>query len=200
MVDKNICEICNKNKKLESLSFMTQKLCKTCYSRIIEKRIRKNIRTKKLINPHEKICIIDDGSINSKIIIYMMKIMKEKMPIEISILRLKKKNESLSWVEKLKFMKYDRILYPINSDNYSENFLNSFFGKNYKPIKKNTKEVFILDNISGKECFYFAKFKGLISDDAKMPTYSLDRFDEPYPETKHSFRKSIELFEKIVRK
>jgi hypothetical protein len=198
-----LCDICNNNRSIKKLDFMTQKCCKSCFCRIVEKRIRKNIRVNKLFKSNDSVFVYDNSSVNSKIIIYIMNMLKEKMPF---VLTIKKEISSKDLNENHK------IILPINSDDCSDDFLTKLFSskfslndyfKNCFEINSttdllNNKIVLILDVLSEIECFYFAKYKNLIDSNFKLKKHILDLFDNVYPETKHSIKKSINLIEKIL--
>jgi len=62
-----LCQKCKKANGEIKLPYLSLKLCKACFCKLIEKRVKKEIRSKKLINEKEKILLLDNNSKESRI-------------------------------------------------------------------------------------------------------------------------------------
>ena len=90
-------------------------------SRIIEKRVRKEIRINKLISKNDTILIIDDGSYKFKISQKLLKNIVQDMPVTIEIKKTK-------YILGDNFdSKWNKIIIPWNLDDENEYFLTSVF-------------------------------------------------------------------------
>ena len=85
-------------------------------SRIIEKRVRKEIRINKLISKNDTILIIDDGSYKFKISQKLLKNIVQDMPVTIEIKKTK-------YILGDNFdSKWNKIIIPWNLDDENEYF------------------------------------------------------------------------------
>ena len=74
------CQKCSKQATI-ILNHSPSPLCKNCFLKQIEKRVRKEIRTKKLFSKDDKILIIDDNSPTAAVTKYLVaKITKHFKP------------------------------------------------------------------------------------------------------------------------
>ena len=67
--------------------FPDLRLCKNCFLEVVEKRVRKEFRLKKLIRKHDSLLIMDDGSYDSKNLVYLVKKIIGKMPVSLKIMK-----------------------------------------------------------------------------------------------------------------
>jgi sulfur transfer complex TusBCD TusB component (DsrH family) len=151
--------------------------CSGCFTRIIEKRIRKDLSINKVFSPNDKVLLINDGSLKAMVSEYILKSISKDIPLRIDIKREKTAK------------KYDKIVTSDSLDNDIEEFLVSIFKKN--PFKK-SKEVHLLRTISDKELLVFAKIlkiKGTIKK-TKLGKI-LDQLENKYPGSKFGLFRSI---------
>lgn len=75
---KNKCGNCGRS-KLIFLAYQKQNLCENCFSRLIERRIRHNLRNKHIIDENP-IVIIDDNSASFKATRFVLEKISKQMP------------------------------------------------------------------------------------------------------------------------
>ncbi|MBN2423225.1 hypothetical protein JXB41_08435 [Candidatus Woesearchaeota archaeon] len=191
---------CLKCNKKSCIKISTNYFCKNCFTEVIQKRIRKELRITRVIKKNDKILIIDDGSYNSKNSVYLLKGTLKNLPCEISI---KKSHYKIG--KKIK-TNANKIIIPWNLDDECEYFLYCFFN-NKKPKYlghyKLDKKLYIklLLNVTDSESRKFAdikKFKYKKQKKEKsLINECLDVLEKEHPETKYSLLRSIEEIKKV---
>ncbi len=174
-------------------------VCRGCFQKIIQKRVRKEIRIKKLIEKDDIILLIDDGSAEAKLSIYLLK-ETINLPVKIDV---KKKSYMLG--EEIKG-KYTKIVIPWNADKEGEYLLNCFFEKE-KPeylmhFRIKTKTYLKpLVHVMHKEIAEFCKIKDFKFTEKKYVTAGSDminKLQKEYPEITFSLVKSAEELKKVI--
>ncbi len=144
-------------------------LCKSCFSRYIERKIRKELRIHKLIQRNDTLIISDP------LCEYVIKRAIKEMPIKI-----------------LKRGKGKKVL-PWTTDDECHHFLSLFL--NNKPLKNlgHGKDVKLFLSLREAEVAAFAKAKGFKFPRPKKDTITtiLDKLEKKHPQTKHSLLRSI---------
>jgi tRNA(Ile)-lysidine synthase TilS/MesJ len=155
-------------------------VCRTCFLEIIEKRVRKEFRTKKLIKKNDRILMIDNGSKEFAVGEYLLNNIIKNLPAKIEI---KKSSKSTK--------KYDKIIIPWSLDDECEEFLNMVFNKKKQP-KFSKKAIKLLMNVSDEEIGLFAKIKGFKHKKRKKSKIKqmLDLLEKRYPGYKFSLLNS----------
>ena len=87
---------------------------------VIEKRIRKELRIKKLIKKNDKLLIIDDNSYDSKNLMYLIKNIIGNLPVDIKVKKGK-------YVPGKKINFKGKVIVPWNLDDEISLFLKYFF-------------------------------------------------------------------------
>ena len=124
-------------------------LCKSCFIKIIEKRVRKHLRTEKSIKKNDKILIINNNSKEFYVGEYLLKRIIKDLPVKIDI-KKSSKPETLA--------KYNKIIIPWSLDNEAEIALNINFNKKPK-TKESKKTIKLLKCLSEEEIEMFARIK-----------------------------------------
>lgn len=119
---------CVKCGKKAELKVQNLDACKKCFIKIIEKRVRKEIRINRLIEKNDKILIIDDGSAEAKSAIFILSKILKDLPVNIEA---KKKQYELG--EKVSG-NYNKVLIPGNCDKEGEYFLSCVFHNKKMPF------------------------------------------------------------------
>ncbi len=193
MIEPKKCVKCGK-----PASVVVQNLyaCKDCFLKIIEKRVRKEIRVNKLIKKNDKILIIDNSSPEFLVGEYLLKKIIKGLPAEISV------KKSPYTIGKEFNGSFNKIIIPWNADMEDEYFLKSIF--------ENKKAAYIghfsirgrlyikpLINVLSREIIEFCKIKGLKANGLnkkkqKSPVFDmLEDLESEYPEIKFSLLKNI---------
>jgi len=186
------CFKCKKNKAVVDL-FYIKNLCKSCFFKIIERRLRRYVRLNKFFKKNDKILIIDNLSfyLVKKIIKDLpLKIFFKKIPIS-SLNNKKIKNY-------IKNNKINKIVIPWTLDDEISLFLENIFLSKKTKIKKNY--VKLLRTLTDNELKLFAKFKNIkFKENKKNKDIKkfLDKLEYKHPEIKFSLLKSINQLEKL---
>ncbi|MBW2973116.1 hypothetical protein KY346_01850 [Candidatus Woesearchaeota archaeon] len=179
------CIKCNKIASID-LKHLGGSLCSNCFAEVIEKRVRKSLRQHDWLKPKDKVLVIDDNSLKSKVSIYLLKSIFKGKPFNLSF-----KKGSVKSAEKLS-KGYDKVIIPWNLDDEAEQHLDALF--NNKKIKK-TRFIKLLLNVSDEEIDYFARIKK-IRGRKKAKTElgkKLDALEKRYPCSKFGLQKSLIL-------
>ena len=163
---------------------------------LIEKRIRRHIRTSNFFEKGDRILATDD------ITEFLLKKILGKLPDEI----IKKKISLTSLSNKtakefIKKNKINKVVIPWTADDESVSFLKSIFGDGNISFE-NTSYIKLLRPVLDEEASFYAK-KNKIQwqpnkKDKKVKTF-IDNMQKKYPETKFSLIRSIEKLEEILR-
>ncbi|MBW3004659.1 hypothetical protein KY310_02410 [Candidatus Woesearchaeota archaeon] len=177
------CIKCSRASKID-LKHLGGALCPACFAEVIEKRVRKSLRDNKWLKPADKIAYIDDGTLQSKAGICLIKAIFQNQPFNIDF----KKGEIKS-AEKLA-KGYTKVIIPWNMDDEVTQFLDALF--NSKKVPK-TKHIKLLLNVSDEEIAFFAELKK-IKGKSKAKTRlgeMLDNLEKRYPGSKFGLLRSI---------
>ena len=201
-----LCQKCKKASAEIKLPYLGLRLCKTCFCKLIEKRVKKEIRSKKLINEKEKILLLDN---NSKEAIISEHIIRVAYNSRVDLLKVKINELKIGFLSKevkvsIKKNKIKQVIIPWNLDDeiiyFTENLFNKGDFKYIGHFKQNkTFCIKLLRNVLESECLLFAKCRKFKfkdrpeKDNAKKDIKKmLDKIDKKHSETKFSLLKSIE--------
>ncbi|GEM_PF-1362940 len=219
----SLCEVCRKEKSAVKFRY-SPAMCPECFSRVFEKRIKKQLRKEKIVKnlnlsakkkASNRILLIDNESLKSKVDLFVIKKIIRNPKIAIIEKKSKVAYESIfENRELLKFIaknKINVIIIPWSCEDEIKYFLmETFAGKRPEylgfSIKKcNSIFVKLLRNEIEKEIELYAKFKKLrISKIDKEKTEKneknfektlikeIDKLEKRYPGTKFAFLKSID--------
>jgi hypothetical protein len=178
------CIKCKKPAKAD-IKHLGGSLCPSCFSEIIEKRVRKSLRDNDWIKPKDKVLVIDDGTIKAKAGIYILNSIFNKKPFNITV-----KKGTIKGASKLA-KGYNKVIIPWNADDEVEQFLDALF--NAKKILK-IKNIKLLIKISDEELDYFAKTKKIKGKKKAKSELGkkIDLLEKRYPGSKFGLLKSIE--------
>jgi tRNA(Ile)-lysidine synthase TilS/MesJ len=174
--------------------------CRGCFQKIIQKRVRKEIRIKSLIVKGDKILVLDDGSAEAKLAVYLLKEIIKGLPVKIE----QKKGKYVIG-EEIKG-NYDKIILPWNADKEGEYLLRCFFEKK-KPLYlsnfgiKGKKYIKPLVHVMHKEAAEFCRIKKIKFTDNKetsLASEMISKLQKQYPEIVFSLVKSSEELKKII--
>jgi tRNA(Ile)-lysidine synthase TilS/MesJ len=175
--------------------------CKGCFQKIIQKRIRKEIREKRLIEKGDKILVLDDGSAESKMIASLLREIIKGLPVKIET-----KRTGYILGDEIKD-RFNKIIIPWNADKEGEHLLSCFFEKK-KPRylshfrMKGKTYIKPLVHVLHKEIAEFCRIRKIkFKEDNKKSTASemIGKLQKEYPEITFSLVKSSELLEKIIK-
>jgi hypothetical protein len=173
-VVKMKCKSCKRNDEEFFLAFMPRGLCGDCFLKNLHKRIRKNIRLNRIIKPKEKVEIINDDTLNSKVLLHFLTEFEKDMPFTI--------------VKKSKVK-----IYPDDLLDADLAFLKKVMLKDKLKIKRAPLNV-----IHPEEIKIYAKIhklkakKKVYSDDEKFIIKQLNILEKKYPSILFSIKKSYE--------
>ncbi len=208
-----LCQKCKRLKAEIKLPYLGLKLCKNCFCRLIEKRVKKEIRSKELINEKEKILLLDNNSKESKISEHILNtaynnrlnLIKAKVA-NFKLCSLGKKTKEIIEKNKIK-----QIIIPWNLDDEIIYFTENLFNKgDFKFLghfrQDKVHYVKLLRNVLESECLLFAKcrnfkFKAMPEKNKQKKAIKnmLDKIDKRHAETKFSLLKSIDNLNNTIK-
>jgi tRNA(Ile)-lysidine synthase TilS/MesJ len=185
------CIKCSKKAEITNLKHIGP-ACRSCFLKIIEKRVRKGLRTKKLIKKNDRILLIDNGSKEAKAGEFLLKSIIKDLPVKIDAKKAKKISST---------KKYDKIIMPWSLDDEAEQFLSMVFNKK-KHAKYAKKAVKLLKSLSEEEIEQFAKIKRFKykKKQRSKTKQMLDKLEKRYPGYKFSLLNSIKQLNKTTKK
>ncbi len=170
------CYLCNKKAQIKQQK--GRSVCDECFSRLIEKRIRKYTRLNKIFRPNDRVLVIGDLSK------YFVKSITKGLPIKIFSRKNKKAN---------------KIVVIWTADDEANLFLEELFLG--KKIKQDKKQVKLLRVITDKEAKLFAKIKKLkFKENKKNKDIQrfIDELEKKDPGAKFRLVKNQELLKCII--
>jgi len=208
-----LCQKCKKARAEVKLPYLGLGLCKGCFCKLIEKRVKKEIRSKKLINEKEKILLLDNNSKEAKISEHIIRVAYNN---RVDLLKVKVNALKIGFLSKevkkaIEKNKIKQVIIPWNLDDEIIYFTENMFNKeDFKFLDHfiQNKILFIklLRNVLESECFLFAKcrkfkFKDKPEKDRQKKAIKsmLDKIDKKHSETKFSLLKSIDSLNKIIK-
>ena len=208
-----LCQKCKKAKGDIKLPYLGLRLCKACFCRLIEKRVKKEIRSKNLINEKEKILLLDNNSKEAKI---SEDIIKTAYNNRVELLKVKVNSLKINFLsnkvkEIIKKNKIKQVIIPWNLDNEIIYFTENLFNKGNFKFLGNFKQnkisyIKLLRNVLENECLLFAecrkfKFKKETEKDKyrKKIKSMLDKIEKKHSETKFSLLKSIDSLNNTIK-
>jgi hypothetical protein len=172
------CSICKKKESKEDP-------CNNCFSRMIEKRIRKNARINKIFRKGDSILVTDD--LNE----YFIKHIIKDLPVTIH----KRKKVDETFIKKNKITK---IATNWTLDDEAINTLKEFLTA--KKTKQNKKTAKLLIVASDKELERFAKIHYIKFEPNKKDNKygkTIEQMQQKYSDTKEKLYQSKKTLEKI---
>ncbi|MBU4492938.1 MAG: hypothetical protein KKA61_01060 [Nanoarchaeota archaeon] len=126
-----LCQKCNRTKAEIKLPYLGLRLCKACFCRLIEKRVKKEIRSKKLINEKEKILLLDNNSKEAKISEHIIKVAYNN---RVDLLKVKINELKIGFLSKevkgsIKKNKIKQVIIPWDLDDEIIYFTENLFKK-----------------------------------------------------------------------
>ena len=207
-----LCQKCKKAKGEIKLPYLGLRLCKTCFCKLIERRVKKEIRSKNLINEKEKILLLDNNSKEARISEHILNTTYNN---RLNLIKVKVNNFKLGSLNKktkeiIKKNKIKQVIIPWNLDDEIIYFTENLFNKGNFKFLGNFKQnkifhIKLLRNVLESECLLFAKcrkfkFKEKPKKDKQRKDIKkmLDKIDKKHAETKFSLLKNIGQLESLL--
>lgn len=154
-------------------------LCSFCFCSILEKRVRKVLRSHDWIKPNERVFFVRDGSLESNVGFFIFKKIVGSVPFVL--------------VEGEKFEgEFDKVIVPWSTDAEVVEKLDAIFKGESFPIKNNNV-VRLLKELPLSEIFRYAGFqgiKGVVNRDSLGVL--IEGLDNVYPGTWWSLLRGVE--------
>ena len=181
------CKNCNR--KADTGLAHLGPLCKGCFCKTVEKRIRRYVRINKIFKKNDRI-LIDD-----RLCLFLIKSIIKDLPVNIFF----RKNADKRFIIRNKI---NKVVVPWTVDDEISLFLEGVFSGRIERglLKGKGKEIKLLKNITDKEAVLFARFKGIeFKANKKKEDIAefLNELESKYPETRFSLMKSVEELEGI---
>ena len=208
-----LCQKCKKARAEIKLPYLGLWLCKGCFCKLIEKRVKKEIRSRELVNEEEKILLLDNNSKEARISEHIIKIVYNN---RVNLLKAKVNSLDIGCLDEktkkiIKNNKINQVIIPWNLDDEIVYFTESLFKRgDFKLLDNFTQgKVFyikLLRNVLESECILFAKckkfkFKENLEKDKQKKAIKtmLDKIDKKHAETKFSLLKSIDSLNNKIK-
>jgi len=168
------CKNCNKQATALDL-------CETCFTKMIEKRIRKYLRINKFIEKNDKVIAVGN------VTYHLLKSIFDKLPLNITQVEVQPKET-----------KGVKIVIPWTLDHENHYFLQNFIDDKPKPFLKSNLIKLLLP-ITDVEAQLYAKIKKLNYTPMKQDKYTqLFTILEPkYQSVRYAFSTSVSEFKKL---
>jgi len=179
MVTNRICTNCQAKATI-SLSYLDRHYCTKCFSEMIEKRVRKDIRINKKAGKEKEISLFNDKSKEFCVAKYILESVFSKS----KVLKLVKKVGNKTFV-------------ATNLDREVKSKLEEYLkGKK----KKDIKGAKILNNVTEEEIIQFCKIKNFKIGKKESKNNLIEGIENKYPGTKFALGKSFTRIEKLSEK
>ena len=199
-----MCFKCKKKPASISLKHIPGKLCNSCFIKVIEKRVRKDVRLKRLFSRDDHILILDDKTKESIVSQYLLNSILNHLPVTIFIFEIEDRfnldEKNLKAIVRTGCI--NKIVLPWSLDDEGECFLSKMFGKLDFEKQKKPERIKLLRNVSEKEIEVFAKIKRFKYK--KLKPYNkdiremLNTLEKKHPEIKFSVLKSFDSLVGII--
>jgi hypothetical protein len=164
-------------------------ICRNCFCKLLEKRIRKNARVNKLFSKGDRILAI--GDVNR----YLVKSILKELPAKLFF----KSKEDKGFVKKNNI---NKIVLQWTLDDEANKFMKAVFeARKVKPMPK--QYVKLMMPATDKEIEMFAKFKKLKfkpSPKDALVQLILDEVENRHPNMKFNLLKNVELLNRLTDK
>ena len=169
------CFSCNKKAEIK-LSYTDRQYCNSCFLRLIESRVRKELRKDKIIKAKETLFIINDRSKEYYITKYFL---KRIFGNYLSVKDLKDKGRTTN----------NKIIIPWNMDRELSARLREYFSNKAPNIRKN--QVYLLKCVIDEELMIVARILGITGKKEPYDEF-IEKIEKKYPGIKFSLYQSFE--------
>ena len=175
------CAYCGR----KSVIIVTLPLCRNHFVHYFEKKVKRTIKKYGLINPKEKVIVIDLGNASSAVAVYLMKRFYPEVVV----------NKNINKKNKNKIIKRNnQVVTSNNLDDEAEEIMTSLAKSSMRELgelgPKNNNTIKPLYLCTQEEIMLYAKSKKLSFKNNKIKKSSirkfLDKFDRRYTWIKHS--------------
>ncbi len=159
---------------------------RSCFLKIAEKRVRKEVRTKKIFRKNDSIIVLDNKSCKAKVTASILKSILKDLPVRIKIVStLAEADEKAG----------NKIVVPWSLDDENRELIERiFFDK--KPSEKNNT-IKLLKDLSDEEIRMIAEIKKLKCEEKfeekaenDLIKNKLEEFHQKYPATRFALAKT----------
>jgi hypothetical protein len=187
---------CQRCKNQADINYLENHLCKSCFTKMLEKRIRKHLRITEAIHKENKLIVVGE------MCQYWLERIFPGLPLK--IYKQVDKGEYLdndSLLAKAKKLKA-RIVIPWTMDHENHYFLQHFIeGKKQLYLGDNKQYIKMLLPITDQEAQILAKIKGIIYRPLKEDRYTkfFGQLETKYPSVRYAFAGSTEEMAKALK-
>ncbi len=167
--------------------------CSSCFTGIIQKRVRKEIRINRLVRKNDRLLILDDDTSAAKLAAYLLRVILKPVPLSMQV-----RKRQYAPGDSIKG-NFNKIVLAWTQEDEADYFLDSFFADkvpyyigHFTLDKK--KYIKPLLHVSKKEADLYAKIKNFKftkseeTDIVKM----LDRLNKNHPEIIFNINNNIQ--------
>ncbi len=184
-------------KNKAEVEYLENHLCNSCFSKMIEKRIRKYLRLSGQIHKDDSLLVVGD------LCEYLLKRILGDLPIKMRRIDEKSLKNSYFLDEKLIFRAKSlksKIVIPWTMDHENKYFIENFIeGKSQKYLGEKKPFIKLLKPITDQEAQIFARLKKVSYAPLKLDVYTkmFTALEEKYPSVRYALAGSVSEFGKI---
>jgi hypothetical protein len=199
MTGNMTCVRCKREKAEIELAHLPGKMCRQCFIGIVERRVRKNARTKGYFDDGESIIALDDGSANAAVASYFLRMVTEYRSPKIKAVRVASPDKADGRLISSLVKKYpgSKIVLPTDADQEAALFLAEMAGEGHR--KPNKRVIKLISCLSRKEVGLFAGLKGfkytITTPQGSVIAGVLDRLEAESPDIKFAVCRSLEAID-----
>jgi hypothetical protein len=159
-----------------SLSYTEREYCNHCFEEYIEKRVRKDIRLNKNIEPLDTVYVLDDGSKEAYIARHFLQsVFEDNLTVETT-------NDP---------DRDGKVVVPTNMDRWLSEKLQEFLANEFKPRSR----LILLDNVLEEEIVALCRILGRDAEATEDVNMLIEEMEAKYPDTKFSLHSAFEKLE-----
>ena len=156
-------------------------LSPNAFLKAIEKRVRREVRTKYPFSKGDNILIIDDSTNNAFVAQDLLKNILQTMPVKTTV-----KQQASPFPEEKDMENFNKIIIPWNADDELQNFLGELFEKKQDTSPKGIK---LIECLLKSEVDAYAQIKGF-QGKQQTSNKTLENLEKRFPGGKFALLKS----------
>ncbi len=168
---------CGKESTVE-VKYAGREYCDNCFLEYIEKRVRKNIRIEKDIQPLDTIYLYDDDS-------------KEHFAAKYFLNNVFGDNLTVKTTKELKEPENGKLVIPTNMDRTVSEKLQKFLENEIKTYE----HIILLDNVLEEELVEICRILGREAEETEEVNMLIENMEEKYPDAKFSLYRGFQKLE-----
>jgi hypothetical protein len=152
-----VCIKCKRGSEKIEIAHLPGKVCEGCFLRIVEKRVRRDVRAEGWLQVADRIILLDDGTANVAVCRHFIEGLTGHSGIEIVSKRIKDVYSAYpGGINRMVKGQKERVVLPWNAEQESEHLLEGMITKRGF-VRDDKRVIKLLRHVSRKEVEVFAK-------------------------------------------